>query len=156
MAKTFWKPIPNWLHKFGWSHIENSSTTTRARSTSKGPLAMEVLISPFYDSANTTKKASHYLLQIFSPATCSKMQGASPSSMNPVLPRKRHIFKWSTTISSFKYHQFCILLFVDDQVIIPDTEDNQQKAAHKLTNNGIWLNYICTENKLIYNNKNYK
>jgi len=35
-------------------------------------------------------------------------------------------------------HNLSMLLFADDQVIIADTEDNLQKAAHK-------LNQIITE-----------
>jgi hypothetical protein len=41
-----------------------------------------------------------------------------------------------------------MLLFADDQVIIANTEDNLQKAAHKLNDNRIWFKYIVTENKI--------
>ena len=47
-----------------------------------------------------------------------------------------------------KNQQLSTLLFADDQVIIADSEDNQQKAAHKL--NQIITEYgltISTENK---------
>jgi hypothetical protein len=41
------------------------------------------------------------------------------------------------------------LLFADDQVIISNTEDNLQRAAHKLNQIiTIWFNCICTENKI--------
>jgi hypothetical protein len=39
------------------------------------------------------------------------------------------------------------LLFCGDQVIIFNIEDNLQKAAYKLNNNRIQLNYIFRENK---------
>ena len=52
------------------------------------------------------------------------------------------ITKWQnqhiTGIKLSKNQQLSTLLFVDDQVIIADTEDNLQKAVHK-------LNQIITE-----------
>jgi len=52
------------------------------------------------------------------------------------------ITKWQkqdiTGIKLPKYQQLSTLLFVDDQVVTADTEDNLQKAAHK-------LNRIITE-----------
>jgi hypothetical protein len=52
------------------------------------------------------------------------------------------ITKWQkqdiTGIKLSKTHQLSTLLFADDQIIIADTEDNVQKAAHK-------LNQIITE-----------
>jgi len=46
------------------------------------------------------------------------------------------INKWQnqdiTRIKLSKYQQLSVLLFADDQVIIADTEDNLQKAVHKL------------------------
>jgi transcription initiation factor TFIIIB Brf1 subunit/transcription initiation factor TFIIB len=55
------------------------------------------------------------------------------------------ITKWQKTGPSrkqnLKKRQLSTLLFADDQVIIADTEDNLQKAAHK-------LNQITTERGL--------
>jgi len=52
------------------------------------------------------------------------------------------ITKWQiqdiTGIKLSNYRQLSTLLFADDQVIIANTEDNLQKAAHK-------LNQIITE-----------
>jgi len=46
------------------------------------------------------------------------------------------ITKWQkqdiTGIKLSKNQQLSMLLFADDQVVIADTEDNLQKAAHKL------------------------
>ena len=53
-----------------------------------------------------------------------------------------------TRIKLSKNQQLSTLLFADDQVITADTEDNLQKATHKLNNNHMWFNYICTENKI--------
>jgi hypothetical protein len=62
------------------------------------------------------------------------------------------ITKWQnqdiTGTKLSNYQQLSTLLSADDQVITADTEDNLQKAAHKLNNNRMWFNYICTENKM--------
>jgi len=45
-----------------------------------------------------------------------------------------------------KTQQLSTLLFADHQIIIADTEDNLQKAVHKL--NQIITDYGLTENKI--------
>jgi len=63
------------------------------------------------------------------------------------------ITKWQnqniTRIKLSKNQQLSTLLFADDQVLTADTEDNLQKAVHKV--NQIITEYgltICTENKI--------
>jgi hypothetical protein len=47
-----------------------------------------------------------------------------------------------------KNQQLLILLFGNDQVIIPNKEDNLQKAVYKLNQDTrTWFNNICTDNK---------
>jgi hypothetical protein len=54
-----------------------------------------------------------------------------------------------TGIKLSKNQQLPTLLFADDQVIIADRVDNLQSCAYiKSNNNRVWLNYICTENKI--------
>ena len=61
------------------------------------------------------------------------------------------ITKWQkedvTGIPLSKNKLLLALLFIDDQVIIFNTEDNLQEATYKLNHYRIWFNYICTENK---------
>jgi hypothetical protein len=49
--------------------------------------------------------------------------------------------------STSKNQQLLMLLFVENEVIISNTEENLQKTVYKLNNNRTLFKYICTENK---------
>ena len=76
----------------------------------------------------------------------------SPTLFNIYLDEK--ITKWQkqdvTGIKLSKNQQLPTLLFADEKVRIADTEDNLQKAAHKLNQiiTEYGLTVICTENKI--------
>ena len=65
--------------------------------------------------------------------------------LNEIISKcQKEDLKW---IPLSRNQQMLMLLFVDDQVIIFNIEDNLQKAAYKLKKNRKQLNYICRENK---------
>jgi hypothetical protein len=49
-----------------------------------------------------------------------------------------------------KNQQLSTLLFAYDQVIIADTEDNLQKAAHKVNNNNVVYLYLQKTKSMAY------
>jgi len=104
----------------------------------------DTLLKAILDIYTQNKILIKFNNKLSKPAEISKgvRQGCplSPTPFNIYLDEI--ITKWQkqdiTGIKLSKNQQLSTLLFADDQVIIADTEDNLQKAAHK-------LNQIITE-----------